>query len=74
MKYWSRFGTLQGPQIVDDLDAVKYILLRHGGEVIMQEYTSPTGRAFWGRHPDGNRVEYVQWNPELIERLIMNAP
>jgi hypothetical protein len=31
---------------------------------------TPTGTMLYARHPDGVSVEYVQWLPELVARII----
>jgi predicted enzyme related to lactoylglutathione lyase len=65
--------SIQGPLIVNDLDAVKNAITRDGGEIIRAEEISPSGRYLWARHKDGTMVEYVQWNPELVDLLITNV-
>jgi hypothetical protein len=62
--------SIQGPLIVEDLDAVKTALAAHGGEIIRAEEVSASGRYLWARHPDGTMVEYVQWNPALVKQFI----
>jgi hypothetical protein len=62
--------SLQGPLIVDDLDAVTAILLRHGAVITKDEDVSPSGRYLFARHADGLDVEYVQWKQELVDRII----
>lgn len=59
-----------GPFIVEDLDETKAIVEKMGSEITKPIYSSPTGRAFFARHSDGTEVEYVQWKPELVDRLI----
>ncbi|WP_052733107.1 VOC family protein [Hymenobacter terrenus] len=59
-----------GPLIVADL-AQAQRLLEQAGAVITQPPTpTPTGTMLYARHPDGNSVEYVQWLPELVARII----
>lgn len=62
--------SLQGPLIVDDLDAVTAVLLKHGATITKQEDVSPSGRYLFARHADGLDVEYVQWKQELVEQVI----
>ncbi len=62
--------SLQGPLVVDDLDAVTATLLKHGCVITKSEEVSPSGRYLFARHADGLHVEYVQWNQELVDRLI----
>ena len=59
-----------GPLIVEDLDETKAAIEQMGAEITKPIYPAPTGRAFFARHSDGTEVEYVQWKPELVERLI----
>ena len=61
--------SLQGPLVVDDLDAVTATLLRHGSVITKSEEVSPSGRYLFARHADGLQVEYVQWNQDLVERI-----
>ncbi|WP_229401116.1 VOC family protein [Micromonospora okii] len=56
--------------IVDDLDAVVAELVASGGEVTTPEATSPTGRYLYARHPGGAEIEYVEWVPELVDRIV----
>jgi predicted enzyme related to lactoylglutathione lyase len=59
-----------GPLIVDDL-AQTQALLEQAGAVITHPLTpTPTGTMLYARHPDGNLVEYMQWLPELVQRII----
>ena len=62
--------SLQGPLVVDDLDAVTDTLLQHGCVITKSEDVSPSGRYLFARHADGLHVEYVQWNQELVDRII----
>ena len=59
-----------GPLIVEDLDETKAIVERQGARITKSTHATPTGRAFFARHPDGTEVEYVEWKPELVERFI----
>ncbi len=62
--------SLQGPLVVDDLDAMTATVLQHGGMITKSEEVSPSGRYLFARHADGLHVEYVQWNQELVDRII----
>ena len=64
------FRSSVGPLVVDDLDATEETLLAMGAEITSPIQDAPTGRNMFARHSDGNHVEYVQWTPELVERLI----
>ncbi len=59
-----------GPFIVDDIDRTRTELEAAGATITMLLDDAPTGRGFYALHPDGNSVEYVQWNADLVERLI----
>lgn len=59
-----------GPLIIDDADATLRRIEELGGQITVPMYDAPTGRGFYARHPDGTVVEYVEWKPELVERLI----
>ncbi len=62
--------SVQGPLVVDDLDAVTATLLQHGCVITKAEDVSASGRYLFARHADGLDVEYVQWNQELVDRII----
>lgn len=59
-----------GPWIVEDIEAVKGMLLANGAAVLQDIKDITNGRMMYMRHADGNVVEYVQWTPELVERHI----
>jgi predicted enzyme related to lactoylglutathione lyase len=61
-------GTV-GPVVVDDLDATQALVLAAGASISRDEETSTTGRFFYARHPDGVEVEYLQWNPETVQKV-----
>ncbi|SCL29956.1 hypothetical protein GA0074692_2831 [Micromonospora pallida] len=66
----SRYGHASATVIVDDLDAVVARLVASGGEVTTPEATSATGRYLYARHAGGAEVEYVEWVPELVGRIV----
>ena len=59
-----------GPWIVEDIEAVKSVLLANGASVIKDVRDITNGRMKYMRHADGSVVEYVHWTPELVERHI----
>ena len=59
-----------GPWIVEDIEAVKGMLLANGASVMQDVKDIANGRMMYMRHADGSVVEYVQWTPELVERHI----
>lgn len=64
------YRNVTGPFIVSDLNEVEALLKQHGGVITQPQTEDPTGIALWAMHADGARVEYVQWLPELVERII----
>ena len=60
----------QGPLIVDDLDELQALLRRRGATIIEPETAVETGRMIFAKHPDGEVVEYVEWKPELVSKII----
>ncbi|MFI2711441.1 VOC family protein [Micromonospora sp. NPDC018662] len=60
--------------IVDSLDTIVEELDATGGEVTTPEATSPTGRYLYARHAGGAEIEYVEWVPELVDRIITRVP
>ncbi|MEE2041382.1 hypothetical protein Q8791_29575 [Nocardiopsis sp. CT-R113] len=56
--------------IVSDLDELAAALADAGAVVTTPEATSPTGRFLYARHPGGAEVEYVEWVPELVRRVV----
>ncbi|GAA2712521.1 VOC family protein [Micromonospora olivasterospora] len=69
----ARYGHASATVIVDDLDAVVDEVTAEGGEVTTPEATSPTGRYVYVRHAGGAEIEYVEWMPELVDRIIGRA-
>ncbi|QFU90597.1 VOC family protein [Amycolatopsis sp. YIM 10] len=55
--------------VVDDLDQLQRTLAAAGATITTPETAGPTGRFLYARHRDGAEVEYVEWVPELVERL-----
>ncbi|SCG78708.1 VOC family protein [Micromonospora humi] len=60
--------------IVDDLDTVVAELDAAGGEVTTPEAASPTGRYLYARHAGGAEIEYVEWVPDLVDRIVNHVP
>ena len=59
-----------GPWIVSDIDETRRSLVEAGAEITREIAEVPTGRMMYARHPDGAVVEYVEFNAELVERII----
>ena len=66
----ARYSHASATVIVDDLDALTRSLATAGAEITTPEDTSATGRFLYARHPGGAEVEYVEWVPELVERIV----
>jgi predicted enzyme related to lactoylglutathione lyase len=60
----------QGPLIVTDLLETQCLLEQAGAVITQPPVPTPTGTMLYARHPDGTSVEYVQWLPELVARII----
>ncbi|MFG2146870.1 VOC family protein [Streptomyces sp. NPDC048696] len=56
--------------VVDDLDDLQTTLASAKATITTPVTDGPTGRFLYARHADGAGVEYVEWNPELVGRLI----
>lgn len=59
-----------GPVIVDDLQKTTEELTKAGAVVIVPSTIVETGMFNYLRHPDGALVEYVEWKPDLVSRII----
>ncbi|WP_328460564.1 VOC family protein [Streptomyces sp. NBC_00448] len=66
----ARYAHAGATVIVDDLDALTAVLAAAGAEITTPESTSATGRFLYARHRGGAEVEYVEWAPELVERIV----
>ncbi len=56
--------------IVSDLGETRALLRAHGAEITFGPAESLTGSYLFARHLDGAEVEYVQWKPELRDRIV----
>lgn len=65
-----KYRSETGPLIVTDLNEVEALVLETGGTIVQPRQEAPTGYSLHARHADGAEVEYVQWKPELVERII----
>lgn len=66
----ARYSHASATVIVDDLDTLTMTLATAGAEITTPESTSVTGRFLYARHRGGAEVEYVEWIPELVERIV----
>ena len=65
-----RYAHASATVVVADLDRVRDAVLADGGSITTPEAVSVTGRFLYARHGGGAEVEYVEWVPELRERII----
>ncbi|WP_141136682.1 VOC family protein [Paenibacillus herberti] len=65
---WARKAT--GPVVVTDLRRITEQLISVGATMVVPYTECETGAFNNIRHPDGSLVEYVQWKPELVTRII----
>ncbi|MEV6808707.1 VOC family protein [Streptomyces sp. NPDC017248] len=56
--------------VVDDLDALETALRSAGATVTTPLTPGPTGRFLYARHADGAEIEYVEWTPDLVRRIL----
>ncbi|MFL4904253.1 VOC family protein [Streptomyces sp. MMS24-I2-30] len=56
--------------VVEDLDALQATLKSADATITTPATEGPTGRFLYARHADGAGVEYVQWNDELVSKII----
>ncbi|WP_326769916.1 VOC family protein [Streptomyces sp. NBC_01591] len=66
----ARYSHASATVIVNDLDTLTKTLATAGAEIATPESTSATGRFLYARHRGGAEVEYVEWVPELVERIV----
>ena len=60
----------QATVVVASLPEVQRVLEEHGASVLRGPFDVPTGRALTARHSDGAVVEYVEWRPDVRERVL----
>lgn len=65
-----QFRNVTGPFVVSDIVEMEALLKGSGAVITQPAMSVPTGEALWATHADGAKVEYVQWHPELVERII----
>lgn len=66
----SQYRGVVGPLVVSSMDELEAFLEQIGAVITQPRVEVPTGFGLWATHPDGAKVEYVQWKPELVERII----
>ncbi|MFD5695471.1 VOC family protein [Streptomyces rubiginosohelvolus] len=66
----ARYAHASATVVVDDLGALQATLKRADATITTPETAGPTGRFLYARHADGVEIEYVEWTPELVRRII----
>ncbi|MFJ4841318.1 VOC family protein [Streptomyces sp. NPDC088746] len=66
----AKYAHASATVVVEDLDALATTLEAARATVTTPATSGPTGRFLYARHADGAEVEYVEWAPELVRRLI----
>jgi hypothetical protein len=66
----ARYAHATATVVVSDLDEVTAALDKTGGRITTPEATGPTGRYLYARHAGGAEVEYVEWRPDLVARIV----
>ncbi|MFJ7057989.1 VOC family protein [Streptomyces griseobrunneus] len=66
----ARYGHASATVVVDDLDALRATLESADATITTPATSGPTGRFLHARHADGAEIEYVEWIPELVGRII----
>lgn len=66
----ARYSHASATVVVDDLDALQATLESARATITTPATSGPTGRFLYARHTDGAEIEYVEWTPELVGRII----
>ncbi|MFD5940999.1 VOC family protein [Streptomyces griseus] len=66
----ARYGHASATVVVDDLAALQATLRSAGATITTPETGGPTGRYLYARHVGGAEIEYVEWTPDLVRRII----
>ncbi|MFC3998809.1 hypothetical protein ACFOVU_22980 [Nocardiopsis sediminis] len=66
----ARYANASATVVVSDLDEVAGAVAAGGGEITVPEARSATGRFLYARHRGGPEVEYVEWMPDLVRRIV----
>ncbi|RCV47662.1 VOC family protein [Marinitenerispora sediminis] len=66
----AKYAHASATVVVTDLADVQ-AALKDAGAVITTPLTAgPTGSFLYARHADGAEIEYVQWTPDLVQRIV----
>ncbi|KOX33895.1 MULTISPECIES: VOC family protein [unclassified Streptomyces] len=66
----AKYASASATVVVEDLDALRETLESAGATLTTPVTEGPTGRFLYARHADGSGVEYVEWNEELLRRIV----
>ncbi|MEE1751418.1 VOC family protein [Streptomyces sp. SP18CS02] len=66
----AKYAHASATVVVDDLDVLAATLRAADATITTPATSGPTGRFLYARHADGAEIEYVEWVPELVQRLI----
>ncbi|MFD0342196.1 VOC family protein [Streptomyces sp. NPDC127117] len=66
----AKYAHASATVVVEDLDALRTALESADATITTPPTDGPTGRFLYARHADGAGVEYVEWNAELVRRII----
>ncbi|MDT0443102.1 VOC family protein [Streptomyces johnsoniae] len=66
----AKYAHASATVVVEDLDEVAATLTSDGADLTTPVTKGPTGRFLYARHADGAEIEYVEWTPELVRRLV----
>lgn len=63
------FVGVLGPAIVDDLDETLALLKQGGARIESPIAPVSTGRILFSEHPSGEVMEWLEWRPEIWEKV-----
>lgn len=66
----AKYAHASATVVVEDLDALALTLKAADAIITTPTTSGPIGRFLYARHADGAEVEYVEWTPEVIRRVI----
>lgn len=66
----ARYSLASATVVVDDLEALQASLKSAEATITAPATGDPTGRFLHARHAGGAEIEYVEWTPDLVRRII----
>ncbi|MFE3376774.1 VOC family protein [Streptomyces anulatus] len=66
----ARYSHASATVVVDDLEALQATLKSAEATITTPATGGPTGRFLYARHAGGAEIEYVEWTPDLVHRII----